>query len=257
MHKRLLFVLSLVFALVAMPALAQDTTTVETMDDPQFGTYFTDPEGMALYIFLSDVPDSGESTCYDQCEENWPVFSAEEPLTLPEGVPGELGTLTREDGTTQVTYNGWPLYYWIKDVEPGDVTGQGVGDVWFLAVPTEGDAIPGAEVPEASPMASPMATPGASPMAANEVEVILTEFEIQMPTELPAGPTVFLISNTGDAPHNFEIEGQGIEKELESNLEGGEEGRLEVTLEPGTYTIYCPVGNHAEQGMELELTVTD
>jgi predicted lipoprotein with Yx(FWY)xxD motif len=159
MYKRLLFAVSIMFALVGAPALAQDTTTIMTMDDPEYGTFFTDPEGMALYIFLPDVPNSGESTCYDQCEDNWPVFSAEEPLTLPEGVPGELGTITRTDGSSQVTYNGWPLYYWVNDKEPGDVTGQGVGDVWFLAIPTEGDAIPGAEAPEASPAASPMASP--------------------------------------------------------------------------------------------------
>jgi predicted lipoprotein with Yx(FWY)xxD motif/uncharacterized cupredoxin-like copper-binding protein len=257
MYKRLLFTVSIMFALVGAPALAQDTTTIMTMDDPEYGTFFTDPEGMALYIFLPDVPNSGESTCYDQCEENWPVFSAEEPLTLPEGVPGELDTITRTDDTTQVTYNGWPLYYWINDKEPGDVTGQGVGDVWFLAVPTEGDAIPGADVPEASPEASPMASPGASPAAGNQVEVVLTEFEIQMATELPAGQTVFMISNTGEFPHNFEIEGQGIEMELEQDLQGGEHGMLEVNLEPGTYTIYCPVGNHEDRGMTLELTVTE
>jgi predicted lipoprotein with Yx(FWY)xxD motif len=159
MFNRFLFAFTLILALAASGAAAQEATTVETMDDPELGTYLVDPEGMALYIFLNDEPGSGESSCYDQCEENWPVFSAGEPLTLPDGVPGELGTIERTDGTTQVTYNGWPLYYWAADQAPGDVTGQGVGDVWFVAVPTEGDAIPGVGVPEASPMASPEATP--------------------------------------------------------------------------------------------------
>ena len=254
MYKRFLLAVAFLFAFAGSAALAQDDATVATMDDPEFGTFFTDPDGMALYIFLNDEPDSGESTCYDQCEDNWPVFSAEEPLTLPDDVPGELDTITREVGSTQVTYNGWPLYYWIADEEPGDVTGQGVGDVWYLAVPTEGDAVPGADVPEASPSASPEASPMAE---GNEVEVTLTEFEIQMPAELPAGPTVFLISNTGEFPHNFEIEGNGIEMELDADLQPGEEAMLEVDLQAGTYEIYCPVGNHHEQGMELELTVTD
>lgn len=254
MYKRLLLIVSIMLAFAGSAALAQDTTTVETVSDPELGTYFTDPDGMALYIFLKDEPNSGKSTCYDKCEENWPVFSSEEPLSLPEGVPGELGTITRDDGTTQVTYNGWPLYYWIDDMEPGDVTGQGVGDVWYLAVPTEGDATPGADVPQASPAASPEASPVAG---GNEVEVALTEFEIQMPSELPAGQTVFIISNTGEFPHNFEIEGNGIEMELEENLQGGEQGTLTVDLQAGTYEIYCPVGDHADQGMRLELTVTD
>ena len=43
-----------------------------------------------------------------------------------------LGTTTRTDGTVQVTYNGWPLYYYVKDKAPGDVTGQDVGGVWYV-----------------------------------------------------------------------------------------------------------------------------
>jgi predicted lipoprotein with Yx(FWY)xxD motif len=171
MIKRVLFALTLMFALVGSSAVAQGMTTVATAEDPDLGTIFTDNEGMTLYIFLKDEPNSGESTCYDQCEDNWPVFSAEESLTLPEGVPGELGTIERTDGTMQVTYNGWPLYYFIKDEAPGDVTGQNVGDVWFVAVPTEGDAVPGADVPEASPMASP----AASPMAMGDTTLLTAE----------------------------------------------------------------------------------
>lgn len=183
MSKRVFFVFTLLLSMAWSGALAQDATTVETMDDPDLGTYFTDAEGMALYIFLNDEPGSGESACYDQCEENWPVFSADEPLSLPEDVPGELGTIERTDGTMQVTYNGWPLYYWAADQAPGDVTGQGVGDVWYLAVPTEGDAVPGAAVPGASPTASPAASPmaegGTTVMTAESMELgtIFTDAE--------------------------------------------------------------------------------
>jgi len=49
------------------------------------------------------------------------------------GVEGELATITREDGSLQVTYNGLPLYFWNEDGAPGDTTGQGVGDVWSVA----------------------------------------------------------------------------------------------------------------------------
>ena len=51
-----------------------------------------------------------------------------------------LGTITRDDGTTQVTYNGWTLYYFVDDAAPGDALGQGLGDVWFLVTST-GEAI--------------------------------------------------------------------------------------------------------------------
>lgn len=137
MFRRLLLIVPLLLALVGSVTMAQDDATLQTAEDPELGTILTDPEGMTLYIFLSDMPNSGESSCYDQCEENWPIFTAEEPLTLPEGVPGELGLIERTDGTMQVTYNGWPLYYWVEDQAPGDVTGQGVGDVWFVVNPAD------------------------------------------------------------------------------------------------------------------------
>ncbi len=92
---------------------------------------------------------------------------------------------------------------------------------------------------------------------ANVVQVELTEFEIRMPEELPAGETTFEVTNVGDAEHNFEVEGQGIEEEFEENLQPGETKTMTLDLAPGTYEVYCPVGDHAERGMRLELTVTD
>jgi uncharacterized cupredoxin-like copper-binding protein len=78
-----------------------------------------------------------------------------------------------------------------------------------------------------------------------------------MPTTIPAGPTTFNITNNGTVAHNFEIEGNGIEESLAANLAPGESGVLELVLDPGTYVVYCPVGegSHRQQGMELELTV--
>jgi uncharacterized cupredoxin-like copper-binding protein len=65
----------------------------------------------------------------------------------------------------------------------------------------------------------------------------------------------FDVSNDGQSPHNLEVEGNGIEEELESDLDAGETGTLAVELEPGEYEWYCPVGNHADLGMEGTLTV--
>ncbi len=191
MFRRLLLIVPLLLALVGSVATAQDDATLQTAEDPELGTIFTDPEGMTLYIFLSDMPNSGESSCYDQCEENWPIFTAEEPLTLPEGVPGELGLIERTDGTMQVTYNGWPLYYWVQDQAPGDVTGQGVGEVWYVAIPTEGEATPGAGLEaEAMAMASPSAATTTVGTAEDpELGTILTD---------PEGMTLYLF--TRDEP---------------------------------------------------------
>ena len=192
MFRRLLLIVPLLLALVGSVAMAQDDATVQTAEDPELGTIFTDPEGMTLYIFLSDTPNSGESTCYDQCEANWPVFSADEPLTLPDGVPGELGTIERTDGTMQVTYNGWPLYYWVKDEAPGDVTGQEVGDVWYVAIPAEGDATPGAG------LEAEAATAAASPAAATTTVATAEDPELGTILTDPEGMTLYLF--TPDQP---------------------------------------------------------
>ena len=101
------------------------------------------------------------------------------------------------------------------------------------------------------------ATPAAAGAGSGDtVAVALSEFVIEMPTELPAGPTTFAITNAGTVEHNFEIEGQGIEEELSENLAPGASGTLSVGLAPGTYEVYCPVDDHAGHGMRLELTVT-
>jgi predicted lipoprotein with Yx(FWY)xxD motif/polyisoprenoid-binding protein YceI len=87
-------------------------------EDEDWGTYITDSAGMALYTFANDEP--GLSNCYDRCATAWPPLLVEEGDTLSAeaGIPGELGTTNREDGTLQVTYDGWPLYYWVNDEAP-------------------------------------------------------------------------------------------------------------------------------------------
>jgi predicted lipoprotein with Yx(FWY)xxD motif len=95
--------------------------------------------GRTLYVFSQDqvTADGSMSVCFDECTIEWP------PLVLPPGaepnagtgVPGELGTIQRADGSLQVTYNGAPLYYFHEDEDPGDANGDGVKDVWFAALP--------------------------------------------------------------------------------------------------------------------------
>lgn len=101
------------------------------------GDILVDADGNTLYLF---TPDSqGESTCYDQCATNWPPLIDE--VTAGDGLdPALVGSTTRTDGSVQVTYNGWPLYYFAADTAPGDTNGQGINDVWFVVSP-EGDAV--------------------------------------------------------------------------------------------------------------------
>lgn len=116
-------------------AVAYPNTQVFLGGNEELGRFLVGPNGMTLYRFNPDEP--GVSNCYDQCAVNWPPLLLEEGETLGgnAGVVGKLGTAEREDGTIQITYEGMPLYYWINDSEPGDATGQGVGDVWFVVPP--------------------------------------------------------------------------------------------------------------------------
>jgi uncharacterized cupredoxin-like copper-binding protein len=110
--------------------------------------------------------------------------------------------------------------------------------------------------PETTTATSTGTTTTAAETASAPVQVTLSEYSIGMPATLPAGITRFEIRNAGQLPHNFEIEGEGIERELEQDLAPGESGVLEVELQPGTYRVYCPVGNHdQEHGMTMQLTV--
>ena len=111
-----------------------DAVTVAT-GETDAGTSLVGADGMTLYIFTSDT--GGTSTCYEDCAAAWPPFEVEAGATpeAGDGVTGELGTTERDDGTTQVTYDGMPLYYYASDTEAGDATGEGVGDVWFIASP--------------------------------------------------------------------------------------------------------------------------
>jgi predicted lipoprotein with Yx(FWY)xxD motif len=121
------------FTLTGM-ADAADASVLLSGND-ELGEFLVAANGMTLYTFANDEP--GLSNCYDQCAQNWPPLLADEGQTsvAGDGVSGELATTERTDNTLQVTYNGLPLYFWVNDTNPGDTTGHGVGDVWFVAVP--------------------------------------------------------------------------------------------------------------------------
>lgn len=111
-------------------AAGMDTATL-ALADSSAGRVLVDSHGMSLYLFSPD--DQGDSTCYDACAQNWPPLTVAGDITVGEGLDdGLLGTVTRTDGSTQVTYGGWPLYYFARDSAPGDINGQGVSDVWYL-----------------------------------------------------------------------------------------------------------------------------
>ncbi|MFD0861569.1 hypothetical protein ACFQ1M_05080 [Sungkyunkwania multivorans] len=107
--------------------------TVKLGNDATFGNILTNSDGFTLYFFAPDSKDV--STCNDTCAINWPPFY-QENLLLDNGLDvNDFGTITRNDGTQQNTYKGWPLYLFSNDSAPGVISGDGSGGNWFVAKP--------------------------------------------------------------------------------------------------------------------------
>lgn len=117
--------------------------TVQVRSHEELGDVLVGPEGMTLYNFDRDEQGAGESTCYDGCAESWPPLTVGGEPTVGDDVTAEITTFEREDGSTQVAANGWPLYYFAPDERPGDANGQGANDVWWVLRP-DGSPVRGA-----------------------------------------------------------------------------------------------------------------
>ena len=117
------------FALAGCASPAPDAD-LQWRDHPDHGAILVDADGMTLYVFTND--EDGQSSCYGGCAENWPPYVVDGTPTAADDVTGQAGTTERDDGDLQVTYDGQPLYYWQGDGGPGDATGHGVNDVWFV-----------------------------------------------------------------------------------------------------------------------------
>ena len=104
---------------------------VQLRDDAKFGKIITDSNGRSLYFFSDDAGDT--STCYGGCATAWPPFNISNP-TLADGLKSaDFATTTRTDGNKQLTYKGWPLYYFSQDAVAGDVKGDPVARTWYVA----------------------------------------------------------------------------------------------------------------------------
>jgi predicted lipoprotein with Yx(FWY)xxD motif len=118
------------------PAAVGATIVIASSD---LGDILQDGEGRTLYLFNPDA--QGDPTCYDDCADAWPALVDE--VAAGDGVDASLlASATRTDGAVQVTYNGWPLYYFSGDAAPGDTNGQALNDVWWV-VDAAGNAVTG------------------------------------------------------------------------------------------------------------------
>ncbi|MER6950701.1 phosphatase PAP2 family protein [Nonomuraea sp. NPDC000554] len=123
-------------------ASATPASATVTVRDSKLGKILVDGQGRTVYVFEADKGTS--STCYSTCTNAWPpLTTTDKPQAAGGASAALLGTTTRTDHTTQVTYNGHPLYYFVNDIKPGDTVGQGLnsfGAKWYVVNP-EGNKI--------------------------------------------------------------------------------------------------------------------
>ena len=150
--KRALLILLLPVALAACGTAAgygtgttapsQSAGATLSVRSSSLGQILVDGRGKTLYLFEADK--ATQSTCSGACAQAWPPFTTTGTPKVSAGAsPSLVGTTTRSDGTTQVTYAGHPLYFFINDTKPGDVTGEGstaFGAGWDVLAPN-GDKI--------------------------------------------------------------------------------------------------------------------
>lgn len=117
-------------AVASFAAAAFAQTAPTKTGDSAKGKVLTDEKGMTLYIFDKDT--DGKSVCNGPCATNWPPLMASGDAKGQ----GDYTVIVRDDGSKQWAYKGKPLYTWVKDTKPGDITGDGVANnTWHIAAP--------------------------------------------------------------------------------------------------------------------------
>ena len=120
------------------PATPAGATAVVSTKHDKLGTVLAGRKGLTLYLFEADKGTA--SACSGACAQAWPPLTTQGTPTVANGaVAADLGTIKRSDGTTQVTYKGHPLYYFVQDKDSGDAYGQGskaFGADWYVVAPS-------------------------------------------------------------------------------------------------------------------------
>jgi len=117
------------------PVTAGKTVYLNTVNDAKLGTRLAAFDGMTLYYYTKD--QANQSNCTGACATAWPPYTVSLGIT-PVGdtkATGKVGTITRADGSKQLTYNGVPLYRYSGDSTPLETTGQGFGGFWYVVKP--------------------------------------------------------------------------------------------------------------------------
>lgn len=118
----------------ASPHAIVKHAVVDLMYKPSLGTdALSDATtGATLYRFTPDGKAHTATCVSSACLSLWrPVQNVQDMPALPKGMKGAFAIVDRSDGTPQLTYDGWPLYYYTRDASPQDAKGQGLDGLWF------------------------------------------------------------------------------------------------------------------------------
>ncbi|MGW0092888.1 hypothetical protein ACWDWS_28275 [Streptomyces sp. NPDC003328] len=109
--------------------------TVQLGHNDRLGNTVVDGEGFTLYRFDPDSANPSKATCVGDCAVTWPPVLANDKIVFQRLYRDKISTVTRPDGTQQVTIGGWPVYRFSKDTAAGEIKGEGVGGTWFAVAP--------------------------------------------------------------------------------------------------------------------------
>ena len=118
------------------PKTASGKSATLGVESTSLGKILDDGQGRTQYLFQADT--GTKSNCTGACATEWPPLTSANPTVGKGANASMVGTTKRSDGTTQVTYNGHPLYTFAADSSPGDTSGQGVnafGGLWYVVSP--------------------------------------------------------------------------------------------------------------------------
>ncbi|GIP40811.1 hypothetical protein J31TS4_40910 [Paenibacillus sp. J31TS4] len=193
----------------------KDTTaenpSVKTAVSSELGSYLVDSRGKTLYLFTKDEADL--SACQGNCLVNWPIFHSDGLTVSADLNRDDFGTITRADGTMQTTYKGWPLYYFIKDVLPGQTLGQDVNNVWYVL--------------------DPLKTKERAQTKEYAIEIADFQFSIPELT-IEAGSTV-TFTNHDSVKHNA----AAVDGSFRTKLLANGESETVLFAKPGVYEYVC------------------
>jgi predicted lipoprotein with Yx(FWY)xxD motif/uncharacterized cupredoxin-like copper-binding protein len=235
------------------------------------GPSIVNAKGRTLYLLTADARARGKSACYSACAKAWPPLLTTGKPIAGQGVKGSLlGSVSRTDGTRQVTYKGHRLYLFVKDKAPGQTKGQGIKGfggqactaalatkpcVWYAVSPA-GSAIKTVAAP--APRTTVQTKLAVRAGTSSEFKFALSK------TSVPLGTTIFTITNNGTIPHDFKV--CSSSKGGSANACAGTASalvnpgasttlRVRFTMK-GSYEYLCTVAGHAAGGMKGVLRVT-